>query len=148
MGRGRGGQADLYGVEIIHHPSPYSGLPGRISPVAFVGDDDIKGMNRNIQFLRIFFVIRITRPLRESVLPPKEIDRHPLNRGHINKRVRGLGRGEIGIGQDFWIEGLIVIEILTVKALAVNLVFLIKFTEVCTLRKASLLRQGRAGWLG
>ena len=45
-------QADFDGVEVIQRLSPDGGLRGGISPVAFIGDDEVEGMDGDIELLR------------------------------------------------------------------------------------------------
>ena len=55
--------------------------------MALIGYDDIKGMDWNIQFLRIFFKSGSPLVLWDFAFPTEEINSHPLYRADINKRV-------------------------------------------------------------
>ena len=59
--------------------------------MAFIRYDDIKGMDGNIEFVCIHIIFKITDRFFSE-----KIDRHPLNRGHIDKGVFFLGVGQIG----------------------------------------------------
>ena len=59
MGRRRGGQPDLDGIKIVHDLSPDRRLLGCIATVAFICNDDIKGVDGNIQHGGIGFIVRV-----------------------------------------------------------------------------------------
>ena len=90
MGGGGGGETDFDGVEVVENIAPYGGFPGRVAPVAFIGDDDVKGVDGNIQLTRIVLEVRIVLALRKGPLPAEQIDRHPLDGRNIDESMRRL----------------------------------------------------------
>ncbi len=121
-----GSETNLHGVEMVHNASPDGIIPGRVSAVTFIGDNQIKGMDGNVQLIRLILIIGIASVLRESGFKTKEVDGHPLDGGNVDKGMGGLRCSQIGIRQHLGIEGLVLIEILTAEALAVDLIFLIE----------------------
>ena len=51
-GRGRG-QADLDRVEVVERVAPDRPLPGRVAAVALVGDDQVEGVDRDVELLDV-----------------------------------------------------------------------------------------------
>ena len=103
---------------------PNAGFLGRVSPVAFVRDDDIKSVDGNVEGFRIFLHVRITLFLGKGVLVPEQIDGHSLHRGDVNERLAGLWIRQVASGKNLRIKGLFIPEILPPEPLAIHLVFL------------------------
>ena len=65
----RGGQADLDGVEVFERVAPDRQLLGRVAAVALVGDDQVEGVDRDVELLGVL-VDRPRRPeLSTDALP-------------------------------------------------------------------------------
>ena len=120
-------EADLDGVEVVQHGPPGGRVAGRVPPVAFVGDDGIEGVNRDVEPGGVFvLVIGIACGLGERALPTEQVDGHALDGGDVDEGVRGLGRGEVAAGQNLRVVGLVVVEVLPAEALAEDVVFLVE----------------------
>ena len=70
--------------------------------MAFVGDDQVKGVDGNVQSLSIV-VDRLISIVKNSFLT-QEIDRHSLNGTNIDKGVSGFGIQQIRGRQHFRIK--------------------------------------------
>ena len=90
--RRRRREADFNGVEMVEYLSPDGRVFCCVAPMAFIGYDYVEGMDGNIYFSCIIFIIRITLVLRKSVFWAEEVDGHPLNRGDIHEGVTILRR--------------------------------------------------------
>ena len=53
VGGGRGGEADLDGVEVVERVAPDRQLLGRVAAVALVGDDQVEGVDRDVELLGV-----------------------------------------------------------------------------------------------
>ncbi len=53
MGGGRGGEADLDRVEVVERVAPDRQLLGRVAAVALVGDDQVEGVDRDVELLGV-----------------------------------------------------------------------------------------------
>ena len=88
MRRGRGGQADLDGVKVVERLAPDGEFRGSVSAVAFVGNDQVKRVNRDVEFFGVFVDFLVAIPKMAS--PPEKVDRHALDSGDVYERVLGL----------------------------------------------------------
>src|SRR5262249_34510131 len=109
---------------MIDYVAPDAGLLRRIAAMAFVHDDDVEGVNRDVEFRGVLFVIGIAKTLGEHPLAPEKIDSHPLNSGDVDKGVSGARIGQIFGRENLRIERLIIAEIFAPEALAIDFVFL------------------------
>ena len=69
VGRRRGGQADLDGVEVVQRVPPDGHLGRRVAAVALVGDDDVEGVDRDQQLLGVVVDRLPLRPTRRACRP-------------------------------------------------------------------------------
>ena len=53
VGGRRGGQADLDGVEVVERVAPDRQLGGGVAAVALVGDDQVEGVDRDVELLGV-----------------------------------------------------------------------------------------------
>ena len=142
----RGREANLDGVEMRERVAPETRLLQSIAAMTFVRDDEIKGVNRNVELVggpltrpsdtlspsggegrgegELVNIFCISTSLREATFRTEQIPRHALDGRDVNERVRRLGIGQVLIRQHLGIERLIVAEILLLKLLAINFVFL------------------------
>ncbi len=65
MGGRRRGQADLDGVEVVERVAPDRQLGGGVAAVALVGDDQVEGVDRDVELLGIV----VDRPRRRRRRP-------------------------------------------------------------------------------
>src|SRR4030066_1385678 len=72
-------QSNFYPIKMVQDLSPLAFFLGCISPVTLIGNDEIEGMVRNIQFRSIGIIILILRG-REHTLIPNQINPHTLDR--------------------------------------------------------------------
>ena len=61
MGRGRGGEADLDGVEVVERVAPDGQLLGGVAAVAFVGDDQVEGVDGDVELLGVVVDLLVAR---------------------------------------------------------------------------------------
>ena len=121
---GRGRQPHLHRVEMPDGVAPQADVAGGVAAVAFIGDDQVEGVDRDVEPVGVVFHVRIARRLLEGVLPPEQVDRHPLDGRDIDERMAGLWIGQIAVGQQLGVERVVVAKIILLEALAVDLVFL------------------------
>src|SRR4030042_473026 len=76
---GCGSQTNFYPIKMVQDLAPFTFFLSCISTVALIGNDDIEGMVRNIQFRSIGIIILILGG-REHTLKPKQINPHTLDR--------------------------------------------------------------------
>ena len=122
--RRRRGQADLDGVEMLERVAPDRLLGGGIAAMAFVRDDDVEGVNRNVEQFGVVFGFIVA--LREHRLASEEIDGHALDRADVQKGMARLRVEQVGRRHDLGIEGLAFFEVFAAKALAVDFVNLVE----------------------
>ena len=102
--------------------------------MAFVSDDDIESVNRNVELLSIFvdwFVADV-----EDCIATEEIDRHPLNRADINEGIALLWIVQIGLRQYLRIKLVFFLEIFALKALTVDFVNLVELESWLRLKRS------------
>ena len=92
--------------------------------MAFVGDNQIKRMDRDVQPVCLLFQIRVDGGLRKTTFRTEQVSGHALNGRYVNESVAGLGIREIFVGQHLRIKRLIIAKILFLEPLAVYFVFL------------------------
>ena len=123
MGGWCSGEPDANGIEMVDGVAPDAGLLGGVAAMAFVGDDQVKGVVRDRELEEIFLTFGIRARLREGKLRAEDLARHALNGGDVNEGVAGLWIGEVLVWKNLWVERRIVSEIVFLKALAVEFVF-------------------------
>ena len=121
---GRGRQPHLHRVEVPDGVAPQADVAGGVAAVAFIGDDQVEGVDRNVEPVGVVFHVRVAGRLREGVLPPEQVDRHPLDGRDVDERMAGLRIGQVAVGQQLGVERVVVAEIVLLEALAIDLVFL------------------------
>ena len=57
MRGGRGGEADFHGVEVVEDVFPAAGFFGGVASVAFVGDDDVEGVDGDVELVGVDVVL-------------------------------------------------------------------------------------------
>ena len=83
--RSRGGcQADLNPIKMLKYFAPFAFFRGRVAAVAFIGDDDIKGMDGNVQPAGIQLFFSIFSPTG-MVRRAKQVDAHALDGADVHK---------------------------------------------------------------
>ena len=124
VGGGRGGQADLDGVEVVEGVAPERQLRRRVAAVAFVGDDQIEGVNRDVELVGVV-VAHVVAQL-EGGLAAEEVDGHALDGADVDEGVARLRIEQVGGRQDLGVELRVVAQVVAVEALAVDLVDLVE----------------------
>ena len=51
--------------------APKADVAGGVAPVAFVGDDQVEGVDRDVEPVGVVFHVRIAGRLREGIFPPE-----------------------------------------------------------------------------
>ena len=69
VGGRRGGQADLDGVEVVERVAPDRQLLGRVAAVALVGDDQVEGVDRDVELLGVV-LDRLAVDRQQTAAPP------------------------------------------------------------------------------
>ena len=69
MGRRSGCKPDLNRVEMIQRVTPERDFLRRVPPVALIGDNKIKGMNWDVQLVRIVIRAIPVTTIKDSLLP-------------------------------------------------------------------------------
>lgn len=118
--RGRGGQTDLEGIEVIERGTPDRLLCGGVAPVALVRDDDVEGVDRDVQ--RSSVLVGCLLRYTEQGGAAQHVDRHALDSADVDEGVLGLRIGEVAGRQQRGVEGLVVAEVLLLETVAVDLV--------------------------
>ena len=95
---GRGRQPHLHRVEVPDGVAPETDVAGGVAAVAFVGDDQVEGVDRDVEPVGVVIHVRIAGRLREGVLPPEQVDRHPLDGRDVDERMAGLRIGQVAVG--------------------------------------------------
>ncbi len=124
VGRGRRGEADLDAVEVVKRPTPGGELLRRVPPVALVGDDEIEGVDRDVELLGVLVDGLIAD--REGGIASVQVDGHPLDRGDVHERLAALRVRQVPGRDDLRVEGPIVVEVVPEEPLAVHLVDLVE----------------------
>ena len=75
-GRSRG-QPDFDGIEVFEDGAPRREFARRVPPVAFVGDDAIESVNRDVELVR--FIVPFIVAFLERGRPTEKVDRHALD---------------------------------------------------------------------
>ena len=88
VGGRRGGQADLDGVEMVEGVAPDRQLGGRVAAMAFVGDDDVEGVDRDVELVGV--VVGFVVALLEDRLAAEKVDGHALDGADVDEDVAGL----------------------------------------------------------
>ena len=140
----RGGQAQANRIEMVKRITPDTRLVNGVTAVAFVCDDEIKGMNGNVELIGIVFVLGIAVRLREATFRTEKVPCHPLDRGDVDECMAGFRRGEVFVWQEFWVKRIVIAEILALKSLGIDLVFLSEFVSGGSVKSIELTnRLGR-----
>ena len=71
MSGGRGGKAYADRVEVLERITPDARLLCRVATVALIRDDEVEGVNRNVEFVSIVLALGVAARLRERSLAPK-----------------------------------------------------------------------------
>src|SRR5687767_5245180 len=117
-----GGEADLDAVEVVKRRAPAPHFGCGVPSMALIGDDDIKGVDRDVQLTCIRFFYRPATILRKA----QQVDAHALNGADIDIGMRQIGIGQIRGWKQRRIERAF-LDILWPESLAVGLVDLIEF---------------------
>ena len=72
MGRRGGGQADLDGVEVVERLAPDRQLLRGVAAVALVGDDQVEGVDRDVELVGVV-VDRVLVADAKTASPPKRL---------------------------------------------------------------------------
>src|ERR1700693_3198353 len=91
---GRRSEPDLYCIEVIKRLAPDRFFRRRVPSMTLVGNHQIEGVNRNVQFGCIF--IQLLVPGSENRIPTKQVDGHPLDSADVNKSKTRIWMGQIG----------------------------------------------------
>jgi hypothetical protein len=86
-------------------------------------------MNGNVELIGIVFVLGIAVRLREATFRAEKVPCHPLDRGDVDECMAGFRRGEVFVWQEFWVKRIFIAEILALKSLGIDLVFLSEFVS-------------------
>jgi hypothetical protein len=121
-GRGRKAHADR--VEVLKRVAPDARLVRGVTAVALIRDDEVERVDWNIEGVSIVLDLAVATRLRERSLRTEKIPRHALDGGDIDERVAHVGRGQVFVGQQLRIERVVIAEILALKPLTIELVFL------------------------
>ena len=105
VGRGGGGEPDLDRVEVIERLAPDRLLLRRVAAVTLVGDDQVEGVDRDVELLHVGVDVLVVDPQR--LLATEEVHRHSLDRRDVDEGVAELRRGQQRIGQDRRIEPIV-----------------------------------------
>ena len=120
----RGGKPDLDPVEVVQRLSPRGNFVRRIASVALVRDDDIEGVDRNIE--AIGTVLDKFFPEAKYRLAPEHVHGDPLDGRNEHERIPGLRIGQITLRHDFGVEFFRIPEILGLKVRRVHFVDLVE----------------------
>src|SRR4030043_605864 len=118
-------QSNFHPIKMVQDLAPFTFFLSCISTVALIGNDEIEGMVRNIQFRSIGIIILILRG-REHTLKSKQINPHTLNRRDINETVSSIWISQIFAWENFRIKFYIFIQIFPLKSLAINFIALVE----------------------
>ena len=124
MRGGRGGEADLDGVEVVERLAPDRLLLGRVAAVALVGDDQVEGVDRDVELLDIG--VDGLAVDRQRLLAAEQVHRHPLDRRDVDEGVAGLRVGQQGVRHARSGRTAVVAEVGLLEALRVELVDLVE----------------------
>ncbi len=91
--------------------------------MTFVGNDEVECVNRDVEFLCFLLDFFLAAP---DGFASEQVDRHPLDRGDVYKRVAGLRGHKIGRGEHLGIEFFFFAKILFLKSLAVHFIDLVE----------------------
>ena len=119
MLRWRGRQTQLDRIEVIQRLAPQTSLRRRVATVTLVSDNQIEGVDRDIELLGVILDALL---VREDCATTKEVDRHPLNCADVDEGRPGFRVGQVGLRQDGGIELVIITEILALEALRIHLI--------------------------
>src|ERR1700722_4728598 len=109
---------------MIEGPSPDFSLRRCVASMAFIRDDKIECMDRNVQFVGFIIDFFVTAP---HSVATEQIDRHSLNRGDVYERVSRFRRLKMGFWKKFGIKFLLLSKIFLLKPLAVHFKDLVEF---------------------
>lgn len=124
MRSGRGGQAELDGVEVLEGVSPDGDFLTRVATMTFIGNDEIECMDRDGQGRRIIF--RFTLTSLEHCSTAEQVDGEALDRADENERLSRFRIGEVCIREHVRVVCVVVLEVTSLEALGVDLVDLIE----------------------
>ena len=91
------------GVEVVERVTPEPS-PAGVSAVALVGDDQVEGVDGDVEPVGIFLYIASPPVCAEWTFGAEEVPSHPLDRGNIDKRVSSLGICQILVRQNLGIK--------------------------------------------
>src|ERR1035441_153695 len=118
MSGGCGSEADLDGVEVVKGAPPDGGLGRGVAAVAFVGHDQIEGVDWDGDLLGVFFVAFNALALL-CRFSPEQVYRGALDGGDVDERGAGLGVHQVMVGEYAGVEFLSFAEVLALEALTV-----------------------------
>ena len=107
VGGGRGREADAHGVKMVKRVAPKADLFGRIAPVALVGDDEVKGMDGDVELIGIFLVIGVIGRPGKTGLGPEEVAGHALDGRDVDEGFCRIGPCEVIDREDAGIKGIV-----------------------------------------
>jgi hypothetical protein len=141
-------EANLDRVEVIERAAPGGLLGGGVSAVAFVGDDDVEGVDRDVEAVGVLVdaLFGCAGKVRQR-LAAEDVHRHALDRADVDERVIGAGVGEVVHRYELRVELVALVEIAGLKARRVDLVLLVELEPgrgVERSERAHRLRRERA----
>src|SRR5690606_29845642 len=124
VGSGSRREPDLDGVEVVERVTPDGAFLGRVAAVALVSDDQVEGMDGDVELLDVGVDLLVVN--LESALAAEEVHRHALDRGDVHERVTKLRIGQQRRRHDCGVERAIVTEVLPPEGLGVDRVDLVE----------------------
>jgi hypothetical protein len=85
--------------------APEARLLHRVTAMTFVGDDEVEGVNGDVELVGIRLGFGVAAGLREAAFRAEEIPRHALDGGDVNEGVRGLGSVRYSFGSTLGSNG-------------------------------------------
>jgi hypothetical protein len=125
MRRRRSGQAGFDGVKVVKGVPPEGQLGRGVAAMAFVGDDQVEGVDRDRQLVSVVFRFFVTQG--NSGLASEESDGHTLNRADANKGVAWFRPFKILPRHLLGVKLGVLSQVFPLEPLTVNLVNPVKF---------------------
>jgi len=92
--------------------------------VTFVGDDEIKGVDGDVQPIHVSIEGLVAHA--EDGVAAEHVDGHTLNGADVDEGVARVRRGQVLVGHQGEVELFVFVEVLALEAVAVDLIDLIE----------------------
>src|SRR5690606_6760366 len=104
--------------EVVKRVPPDSTLLGRVATVALVSDDQVEGVDRDVELLNVGIYLLVVD--LEGAFAAEEVHRHALDGGDVDEGIAELGTGQQRGRHHGGVERRVVTEVLAPEGLGVD----------------------------